>query len=304
MVIYWIYLVLLAALGGCDESREQEQALERARQLQANWAPKLEAASGHLTKLGRRLDRLPDERSRALRDVVTQASTDVMAAKQALLAVTPTLDATEPVDKAQNWEEQFEQTVIMLERVVNAVDTQLYSARGKLAALESELAQRADQSRFTTAFVRTLPSGFVVSCPEKGTEHLLLEYLDRLDERGADAGSSPWFHLDHITFDADAADVDLQVGRGQLENVTHILEDYPSVTLKVATYDSVSGGELDALAVRRVASVVDQLVAHGVQSERLEMDSMTLPPPDCLLEEPPTCVIANLFVAVQVLHRQ
>jgi outer membrane protein OmpA-like peptidoglycan-associated protein len=111
----------------------------------------------------------------------------------------------------------------------------------------------------------TVPSN--VNLPENGTAARLLSYLQNPESKSA---STPWFTMDHITFDTGSAKLRPD-SQAQLNNVATVLANCPGVHLDIAGYtDNRGSAEANLrLSQRRADSVVAQLVSKGVPKERL-----------------------------------
>jgi len=284
---------------GCEQSREVERIAERTENLSAEWAPKLEAASGHLTKLRRRAERIGEQadEARELNAFLSRTAWRVQEAKQALTSLTQNVQTALARGQLQQLEEECEHVESLAAAAVDALEVELQSVRGRLAALELSLA-RASKGRPDEMYRRTLHTGFVVSGLPNGTEQQLLDFL----ESDAGASESGWFLLDRLFFETDSADLDLTVSSSQIESITHVLKAHRRATLNIAHYRNGTehGNVLNELSRRRVESVLNQLVAHGVEGHRLAAGGQAPERPPCPGDSASDCPALEQLVAVQI----
>jgi outer membrane protein OmpA-like peptidoglycan-associated protein len=118
-----------------------------------------------------------------------------------------------------------------------------------------------------TLVSRHLSTGVDLRVPDNGTETRLLAYLQDSSRHGTD---TTWFDFDRLLFQTNSATL-APSSDDQLHDVAAILIAYPRAHATIGGYTD-NTGDADGnvrLSQDRAASVVSQLVAQGVTSDRL-----------------------------------
>ena len=114
----------------------------------------------------------------------------------------------------------------------------------------------------------TLPGGAAIEVAKGGLEDKLLGFITNKD---AALDNKLWFDFDRLSFDTASSNLTAQ-SRAQIATAAAILKAYPTVLVKLGGYTD-NQGEADAnlkLSESRAKRVMDEIVADGVESSRLE----------------------------------
>lgn len=119
-------------------------------------------------------------------------------------------------------------------------------------------------------FKLKLPDGVELNVPESGIENQLATFI--ADSSKA-VDKTTWFNFDRLVFDTGKTTLQSS-SQEQLGNVAAILKAYPNVHVKIGGYTDSTGNAAANLKLskERARSVMDGLVAAGVDASRLESE--------------------------------
>ncbi len=121
------------------------------------------------------------------------------------------------------------------------------------------------------AFVkRKLPGGLEINVPERGTESVLIAFIE---DPSKPVDDKTWFDFDRINFETGSAALRPD-SREQLLNVAAVMKAYPAVELKIGGYTDNTGDPAANLRLSqaRAVSVQKELIADGIEPNRLEAE--------------------------------
>ncbi|HET9603002.1 MAG TPA: OmpA family protein [Gemmatimonadales bacterium] len=115
-----------------------------------------------------------------------------------------------------------------------------------------------------------LPNGTRLSVPDTSLEARVVAFIN---DSNVKADKDTWFNFDRLRFETGSATL-APGSQVQLRNLAAILGAYPDVHAKIGGYTDSTGNDdaNKALSENRARSVMDQLVALGVDKGRLESE--------------------------------
>ncbi len=115
-----------------------------------------------------------------------------------------------------------------------------------------------------------LPDGTELNVPESGIESQLVAFIQ---DSSKPVDKTTWFNFDRLVFDTGKTTLQ-DSSQEQLNNVAAILKAYPNVHAKIGGYTDNTGNAAAnlKLSAARAKSVMDALVAAGVDKSRLESE--------------------------------
>jgi outer membrane protein OmpA-like peptidoglycan-associated protein len=116
----------------------------------------------------------------------------------------------------------------------------------------------------------TLPNGTRLTVPDTSLEARVVAFIN---DSNAKPDKETWFNFDRLRFETGSATLTPE-SQGQLRNLAAILAAYPDVHAKIGGYTDSTGND-DAnktLSENRARSVMNQLVALGIDKGRLESE--------------------------------
>jgi photosynthetic reaction center cytochrome c subunit len=154
----------------------------------------------------------------------------------------------------------------------------------------------------TTAFQKTLGTGFAVKGNESGVEAKLIGFIEDA-ARVVDAMT--WFDFDRLNFATGSAELDAAASQAQLDNVAEILRAFPALRLKVGGYtDNVGDPAANkTLSQDRATAVVTALTGRGIDAARLEAEGYGSDHPVCAANDTEDCRAQNRRIAMRVLSK-
>jgi OmpA-OmpF porin, OOP family len=142
------------------------------------------------------------------------------------------------------------------------------------AATRSE-AEPAKESPFGAAmmeklgkfFSRKLASGIELNIPENGIENRLVTFIE---DNNKAVDKTTWFDFDRLLFETDKSTLQ-PASEEQLKNIGEIMKAYPNVEIKLGGYTDNKGDAAanKALSQKRAESVMQELVAKGIDAKRI-----------------------------------
>jgi outer membrane protein OmpA-like peptidoglycan-associated protein len=174
----------------------------------------------------------------------------------------------------------------------------LEAEKAKAAAMASKPAEPAPVEA-PKAFAKSLPGGFALSGNPNGIEAQLVGFIE---DAGKPVDKTTWFNFDRLTFKLGKAELDMEVSKAQLTNITEILKAYPAVKLKVGGYTDNQGNAAanQKLSAARATAVQKAIVAMGVKADRLDPEGFGSQFPVCPANDTDACRAQNRRVSVRV----
>ena len=173
--------------------------------------------------------------------------------------------------------------------------TSLNELQKRIAAAEAAAAAAAER----LAFEKTLTSGFKLQGNDNGIEKQLLAFVED-PTRAPDKVT--WFDFDRLTFQTGSANLDMSRSQSQLTNIAEIMKAFPRLRLKLGGYTDNTGSKRknQELSAKRADNVKKQLVALGVQENRLRTEGYGPEHPACPANDTPECRAQNRRIAIRV----
>jgi K(+)-stimulated pyrophosphate-energized sodium pump len=115
-----------------------------------------------------------------------------------------------------------------------------------------------------------LPSGYTMNVNENGIEAGLLNFISNKDSF---VNKTTWFDFDRLTFITNSSELD-STSIDQLDNIAKILNEFPSVNVKIGGYtDNVGAADANLkLSGSRADFVKIALIGRGIAAERMETE--------------------------------
>jgi K(+)-stimulated pyrophosphate-energized sodium pump len=116
-------------------------------------------------------------------------------------------------------------------------------------------------------FSRKLASGVELNIPENGIENKLVAFIEDKDKA---VDKTTWFDFDRLLFETGKSTLQ-PASEEQLKNIGEIMKAYPQVEIKLGGYTDNQGDAAanKALSQKRAESVMEQLVAKGIDAKRI-----------------------------------
>lgn len=116
----------------------------------------------------------------------------------------------------------------------------------------------------------TLPSGYTMNVNENGIEAGLLNFITNKDSL---VNSTTWFDFDRLTFITNSSGLD-STPTDQLDNIAKILNEFPSVKVKIVGYtDNLVDTDANLkLSGSRADFIKKALIDRGILAERMETE--------------------------------
>ena len=143
------------------------------------------------------------------------------------------------------------------------------------AATHSEAAETPATSPFGAAMMeklgkfssRKLASGVELNIPENGIENKLVMFIEDKDKP---VDKATWFDFDRLLFETGKSALQ-PASEEQLKNIGEIMKAYPQVEIKLGGYTDNKGDAVinKALSQKRAESVMQELVAKGIDAKRI-----------------------------------
>jgi outer membrane protein OmpA-like peptidoglycan-associated protein len=153
-----------------------------------------------------------------------------------------------------------------------------------------------------TSFSRKLPNGYELQGAANGIESQLVAFIE---DTSKPVDKTTWFNFDKLTFKAGGADLEMDISKAQLDNVTQIMKAYPKVKVKIGGYTDNTGpapvnkkvSQARAEAVKRI------LIANGVEAKRIDAQGFGPEFPVCAANDTDECKAKNRRIAVRVTEK-
>ncbi|ESU25601.1 hypothetical protein FSS13T_18380 [Flavobacterium saliperosum S13] len=112
-----------------------------------------------------------------------------------------------------------------------------------------------------------LPNGVELNAPEFGIEYRLVEWMN---DKNKLVDKTTWFNFDRLLFETGKSTLRPE-SKDQLENISTIMDAYPTMEIKLGGYTDNVGDPAANLKLsdERAKSVMAELVKLGVKSERI-----------------------------------
>jgi len=112
-----------------------------------------------------------------------------------------------------------------------------------------------------------LPNGVELNAPEFGIEYRLVEWMN---DKTKVVDKTTWFNFDRLLFETGKSTLRPE-SKDQLENISTIMDAYPSMEIKLGGYTDNVGDPAANLKLsdERAKSVMAELVKLGVKPERI-----------------------------------
>jgi outer membrane protein OmpA-like peptidoglycan-associated protein len=293
-------MLLLAA--GCKKAADLAKYKDQALALVKQYEPQIRELAGKAGGLQERLKALPAN---------LPAAGDLgklLASHQGTLDKVQGLLANLPAQVAETAKSGKEAEVTAaLSSATSEVTSSIASATRGLAEAETKVAEAESQAKAaatttpppTTSFAMKLSTGFELAGAKDGIEGQLVAFLD---DTARAVDKTTWFNFDRLTFKSGGAELDMDVSKGQLDNIAEILKAFPKAKLKIGGYTDSTGSAAanKKLSAERADAVQKQLVALGVDASRLEAEGYGPEHPVCAANDTDECKAKNRRIAVRV----
>ncbi len=146
-----------------------------------------------------------------------------------------------------------------------------------------------------------LPDGSVLRVGDKSTEAKLFNRLNGDYAVSDSVKSDDWMVMDRVYF-AVGKDELTPESKMQIENVSKIMKNFPNATLKLGGYTDNTGSEQTNVTVstQRANSVMNDLVAEGIDASRLKAEGFGPQYPVCPANDTPECQAQNRRVDIRI----
>ncbi|MFA7686607.1 MAG: sodium-translocating pyrophosphatase [Moheibacter sp.] len=151
-----------------------------------------------------------------------------------------------------------------------------------------------------------LPSGETIKVGSFSLEQKLHRYLsdDQIETTGARGEDWKWMTLDRTLFLKGSAELSPK-SEEQLQNIALLLNEFPNGKIKIGGYTDNSGTpeENQKLSFARAENVKSELVALGVQADRMETEGFGAQNFKCEANDTDICKAKNRRVDIKVTAR-
>lgn len=301
-------LASVSVVCGCQKQKSEKASESQAaldpnsvRQSLRGLEPQLNALDTKFADLRKQVEAMPSDVPgfgpvRA-KFYATEEGRGIMGAK--FMWLSERLDSAQKSRKREELE-KVSKDVAKTYDEVRQIDQIALELVHQLSRLQRVAALRAKEAHAEAASVlRILPTNYELRGAWDGIERRLLQILEEPKKK---ADPKAWFDFDRVYFTGPGPELDRDLSRHQLENVSEILKAYPRVKLTIGGYTENTGDAAANLKLsqERAQAVKEELVQFGVPAARLEARGYGGERPICPANDTDACRSKNRRIAVQI----